>query len=54
MIHDKAEAYRKTLFVSGADCQSDGKSMRFLSLSSRQMVDDRADLRDCEEVAGGC
>jgi len=51
VIHYKAGAYWKTLFISGAACQSDDKSMRFLSLSSQQMVDDRADrssvIEDC-------
>jgi hypothetical protein len=51
VIHDKAGAYWKTLFISGAACQSEDKSMRFLSLSSQQMVDDRADrssvIEDC-------
>jgi len=54
VIHDKAGAYRKRLFISDAACQSDDKRMRFLSLSSRQRVDDRADLRAREKVAGGC
>ena len=51
VIHDKAGDYWKTLFISGAACESDDKSMRFLSLSSQQMVDDRADrssvIEDC-------
>ena len=51
VIHDKAGAYWKTLFISGAACQSDDKAMRFVSLSSQQMVDDRADrssvIEDC-------
>jgi hypothetical protein len=51
VIHDKAGDYWKTLYISGAPCESDDKSMRFLSLTSQQMIDDRGDrssvIEDC-------
>ncbi|MEW6441922.1 MAG: DUF1329 domain-containing protein [bacterium] len=51
VIHDRAGDYWKTLFISGAPCHSDDKSMRFLTLTSQQMIDDRTDqsgvIEDC-------
>jgi hypothetical protein len=51
VIHDKAGDYWKTLFISGTACESDDKSMRFLTVSSQQMIDDRANrssvIEDC-------
>lgn len=51
VIYDKSGKYWKTLFLSAAACQSDDKSMRFLSLSSQQVIDDRSDrssvIEDC-------
>jgi len=51
VIHDKAGDYWKTLFISAAACQSDDKSMRFYTLASQQMIDDRANrstvIEDC-------
>ena len=51
VIHDKAGDYWKTLFISGVACESDDKSMRFFTVSSQQMIDDRANrssvLEDC-------
>jgi hypothetical protein len=42
VIHDKAGDYWKTLFISAAALESDDKSMRFYTVSSQQMIDDRA------------
>jgi hypothetical protein len=51
VIHDKAGLYWKTLFISGAALESDDKSMRFYTVSSQQMIDDRAKrstvIEDC-------
>ena len=51
VIHDKAGDYWKTLFISAAACQSDDKSMRFYTLTSQEMIDDRANrstvVEDC-------
>ena len=51
VIHDKAGDYWKTLFISAAACESDDKSMRFYTLTSQQMIDDRANrstvIEDC-------
>ena len=48
---DRAGDYWKTLFITGVPCESDDKSMRFLTRSSQQMIDDRRDLsgvlQDC-------
>lgn len=51
VIYDKSRKYWKTAFLSSAACQDADKTMQFLSLSSQQMVDDRADhasmIEDC-------
>ncbi len=51
VIHDRPGDYWKTLFITGVPCESDDKSMRFLTRSSQQMIDDRRDLsgvlKDC-------
>jgi hypothetical protein len=51
VIHDRAGKYWKTLFISGAPCESDDKSMRLLTRTSQQMIDDRSDrsgvIEDC-------
>jgi len=51
LIHDRAGDYWKTLFIAGAPCESDDKSMRFLARTSQQMVDDRSQrsnvIEDC-------
>jgi hypothetical protein len=51
VIYDKSRKYWKTLFLSSAACQNDDKTMRFISLSSQQIIDDRADrssvIEDC-------
>ena len=44
VIHDKAGDYWKTLFISGAPCHSDDKSMRLLTITSQQMIDERSDI----------
>ena len=43
VIHDKAGDYWKTMFLTGAACESDDKGMRFFTSSCQQMIDDRAD-----------
>jgi hypothetical protein len=51
VIHDRSGDYWKTLFIAGVPCESDDKSMRLLTRSSQQMIDDRRGrsgvLRDC-------
>lgn len=51
VIHDKSGEYWKTLFISGAPCHSDDKSMRFLTITSQQMIDERSGtsgvIEDC-------
>jgi hypothetical protein len=51
VIHDRAGDYWKTLFIAGVPCESDDKSMRLLTRTSQQMIDDRTDrsgvLQDC-------
>ena len=51
VIHDKAGDYWKTLFISAAALESDDKSMRFYTVSTQQMIDDRAKrstvIEDC-------
>lgn len=43
VIHDRPGDYWKTLFIAGAPCESDDKSMRFLARTSQQMIDARRD-----------
>jgi len=51
VIYDRAGDYWKTLFIAGAPCESDDKSMRFMTRTSQQMVDDRSGrssvIEDC-------
>lgn len=51
VIHDRAGDYWKTLFIAGVPCESDDKSMRLLTRTSQQMIDNRTDrsgvLQDC-------
>jgi len=51
VIHDKAGDYWKTLFISAAACESEDKSMRFYTVSTQQMIDDRSGhstvIEDC-------
>lgn len=51
VIYDKSRAYWKTLYISCMVCQSDDKSVTFMSLATQQLIDDRTDHATVVEPA---